>query len=73
LSPFNFKYSPLLSYVYAISGHKDLKLQAPESSICVNGAIGLGKKKKEKREGRRRRLQRGLTDLTWHDPIEPPI
>jgi hypothetical protein len=50
-----------------------LKLQAPESSICVNGAIGLGKKKKEKREGRRRRLQRGLTDLTWHDPIEPPI
>jgi hypothetical protein len=50
-----------------------LKLQAPESSICVNGAIGLGKKKKEKRERRRRRLQRGLTDLAWHDPIEPPI
>jgi hypothetical protein len=38
-----------------------LKFQALESSIDVNGAIGLGEKKKEKREGkrRRRRLQRG--------------
>jgi hypothetical protein len=55
LFPFNFKYSPLLSYVWAISGYKDLKFQAPESSIDVNGAIGLGEKKKEEREGRRRR------------------
>jgi hypothetical protein len=58
LSPFNFKYSSLLSYLWVISGHKDLKFQAPESSICANGAIDIGKKKKEKREGRRRRLQR---------------
>jgi hypothetical protein len=55
LFPFNFKYSPLLSYVWDISDHKDLKFQVPESSIDVNGAIGLGEKKKEEREGRRRR------------------
>jgi hypothetical protein len=36
-----------------------LKFQAPESSICANGAIGLSKKKKEEKEGRKRRLQRG--------------
>jgi hypothetical protein len=52
LFPFNFKYSPLLSYVWAISGHKDLKFQAPESSINVNGAIGLGEKEKEERKGK---------------------
>jgi hypothetical protein len=36
-----------------------LKFQTPESSIDTNGAIGLVEKKKEEREGRRRRLQRG--------------
>jgi hypothetical protein len=59
LFPFNFKYSPLLSYAWAISGHKDLKFQAPESSIDVNGDIGLGEKKKKEREGRRRRKRGG--------------
>jgi hypothetical protein len=36
-----------------------LKFQAPESSIDTNGAIGFIEKKKEEREGRRRKLQRG--------------
>jgi hypothetical protein len=36
-----------------------LKFQASESSIDTNGAIGFGEKKKEEREGRRRRLWRG--------------
>jgi hypothetical protein len=36
-----------------------LKFQAPESSIDVNGDIGLGEKKKKEREGRRRRKRGG--------------
>jgi hypothetical protein len=36
-----------------------LKFRVPESSIDTNGAIGFVEKKKEEREGRRRRLQRG--------------
>jgi hypothetical protein len=36
-----------------------LKFQAPKSSIDTNGAIGFVEKKKEEREGRRTRLQRG--------------
>jgi hypothetical protein len=36
-----------------------LKFQAPGSSINTNGTIGLVKKKKEEREGRRREFQGG--------------
>jgi hypothetical protein len=67
--PFNFKCSPFLFYVQAISTYKDLKFQAPESLIGVNGAIDLGEKKEEEREGRRRRKKRGCawrTESTAH-------
>jgi hypothetical protein len=75
LFPFNFKCSPLLSYAWAIFGHKDLKFQAPESLIGVNGAIDLGEKKKEEREGRRRRKKGGCARRTesiahWGPPSE---
>jgi hypothetical protein len=69
LFPFNFKCLPLLSYAWAIFGHKDLKFQAPGSLIGGNGAIDLGEKKKEEREGRRRRKRGGCarrTDSTAH-------
>jgi hypothetical protein len=55
----NFDHLPFLSYVQAIFSYKYLKFQASGSSIDTNGAIGFGEKKKEEREGRRRRLWRG--------------
>jgi hypothetical protein len=75
LFPFNFKCSPLLSYAWVISGHKDLKFQAPESLIEVNGAIDLVEKKKEESEGRRRRKRGGCARRTestahWDPPSE---